>query len=158
MLLTKDNLAKRRWTGCKKCVFCDTEEYVEHLFISCQLAKNIWRLIHFTFNITPPTSISNLFGNWLNGTDKDTKARIRIGVSACLWTIWNCRNDIVFNKVQNPHFMQVVLKATHWIQSWSLLLPEAQRDLMDFGCTRMMAVVRAIFSRNGWRHTRRIGG
>ena len=39
-------------------------------------------LIHFTFNISPPTSITNLFGNWLSGVDKKTKARIRIGVSA----------------------------------------------------------------------------
>ena len=87
VLLTKDNLIKRRWTGCKKCVFCDTDESVEHLFISCFFVKNIWRLVHFTFNITPPTSVSNLFGTWLNGVDKEIKARIRISVSAFLWAI-----------------------------------------------------------------------
>ena len=26
VLLTKDNLAKRNWNGCKKCCFCDSEE------------------------------------------------------------------------------------------------------------------------------------
>jgi hypothetical protein len=37
--------------------------------------------------------------NWLNGIDKDTKARIRMGVSAiCCWTIWNCRSNIIFHK------------------------------------------------------------
>ena len=127
-------------------MFCDTDESVEHLFISCYFVKNIWRLVHFTFNITPPTSVSDLFGTWLNGVDKEIKARIRIGVSAFLWAIWNCRNDIVFNKIQTPHFLQVVLKATYWIQQWSLLLPVAQRDHMHSGCTRMMAVVRAISS------------
>ena len=156
VLLTKDNLAKRRWTGCKKCVFCDTDESVEHLFISCHFVKNIWRLVHFTFNITPPTSIANMFGTWLNGVEKHTKARIRIGVAAFLWAIWNCRNDIVFNRSQTPHFLQVVLRATHWIQQWSLLLPVAQQDHMDSGCTRMMAVVRAIFCQNGWRQAKRI--
>ena len=68
------------------------------MFISCSFARNIWRLVHFTFNIHPPTSISNMFGGWLNRVDKGTKARIRIGVVAILWAIWNCRNDIVFNK------------------------------------------------------------
>ena len=158
VLLTKDNLAKRRWTGCKKCVFCDTEESVEHLFISCHFVKNIWRLIHFTFNITPPTSVANMFGPWLNGVAKETKACIRIGVAAFLWAIWNCRNDIVFNKTQTPHFLQVVLRATYWIQQWSLLSPGTHRDQLDTGCTRMMAVVRAIFCHNGWRHARRLDG
>ena len=68
-LLTKDNLAKRRWTGCKKCVFYDMDESVEHLFISCTFARDIWRLVHFTFNIYPPTSVSNMFRCWLNGID-----------------------------------------------------------------------------------------
>ena len=39
VLLTKDNLAKRQWTGCKKCVFCDMFEFVEHLFIPADLLE-----------------------------------------------------------------------------------------------------------------------
>ena len=104
VLLTKDNLAKRRWTRCKKCVFCDMEESVEHLFVSCQFAKIIWWLVYFKFNINPFTSISNMFGTWLNGIDSPTKACICIGVSALLWAIWNSRNDIVFNKMEGAHF------------------------------------------------------
>ena len=41
VLLTKDNLIKRQWIGCKKCVFCGSDEMIEHLFISCQLARQI---------------------------------------------------------------------------------------------------------------------
>jgi hypothetical protein len=33
VLLTKDNLAKRRWNGCTKCVFRDSKETVNHLFV-----------------------------------------------------------------------------------------------------------------------------
>ena len=44
VLLTKDNLAKRRWHGCKKkCVFCDSDETIDHLFISCSMARLVWR-------------------------------------------------------------------------------------------------------------------
>ena len=156
VILTKDNLAKRQWNGCKKCVFCQADETVEHLFISCPLAKYIWRLIHFTYNITPPVTISNMFGDWLVGVDKKTNAHIRIGVCAFLWTIWNCRNDIVFNKTGVVHFLQVVYKASYWINLWSLLLPLEQRALMDSGCTRLMTVVRAIFNRAGWHHARKL--
>ena len=40
-----------------------------------------------TYNIYPPNSIANMFGNWLMGVDKLTKTRIRIGVSAICWSI-----------------------------------------------------------------------
>ena len=156
VILTKDNLIKRRWIGCKKCVFCDTDESVEHLFISCPFARDIWCLVHFTFSIYQPTSIANMFGSWLNGIDRKTKARIRIGVAAFLWSIWNCRNDVVFNKQKNVHFLQVVNKAVYSIQMWSFLLPADQRGLMDTGCARLMAVVRAIYSRAGWLNARRL--
>ena len=93
---------------------------------------------------------------WLNGIDKITKSRIRMGVCAILWAIWNCRNDIVFNNSRGNPFLQVIHMATYWIQMWSLLLPADQRGHMDSGCTRLMVVVRAIFNRGGWRHTSRI--
>jgi hypothetical protein len=97
VLLTKDNLAKQNWHGCMKCCFCDSTETVEHLFLSCPFARIIWRMLFFTYNIPPPTNITNMFGNWLNGVDKHDKARIRIGVSALCWSIWTCRNNIIFN-------------------------------------------------------------
>jgi hypothetical protein len=88
VLLTKDNLAKRMWTGCTKCVFCGEQETVEHLFISCTFAKLLWCTVHFTFGICSPTYVTNMFGNWLNGVDRQSKAMIHIGVSALCWAIW----------------------------------------------------------------------
>jgi hypothetical protein len=32
--LTKDNLAKSRWQGSKKCVLCDSNESIQHLFLN----------------------------------------------------------------------------------------------------------------------------
>ena len=46
VILTKDNLLKRQWNGCKRCAFCQSDETVEHLFIHCPVARNIWQLIH----------------------------------------------------------------------------------------------------------------
>jgi hypothetical protein len=40
----------------------------------------------FTF-IPAPSNIKNLFGNWLNGIDKNTKARIHVGVYDLLWAM-----------------------------------------------------------------------
>ena len=121
VILTKDNLLRRNWVGCKKCCFCDQDETVHHLFISCPFAKMVWRTVHISFNIQPPTSIANLFGNWLRGVSKEVKAQIRVGVCALLWAIWNTRNDYIFNRAKKTSFMQVIPMATYWIRTWSFL-------------------------------------
>jgi hypothetical protein len=156
VILTKDNLARRNWNGCKKCVFCDSSESINHLFFDCPFAKLIWRVIQFTFNIPPPTNVTNMLGNGLNGVGKTTKVRIRIGFSALMWAIWNSRNDIVFNRNTNVNFLQVIRMVSHWIHDWSLLLPEAQREPMHAGCRRLEAVAQAIYSQAGWRPTKRL--
>lgn len=105
VLLTKDNLAKRNWSGCKQCCFCGLEETIQHLLISCPYARLVWRIVHVSFNLPPPTNVTNMFGNWLNGVDKKLKAQIRVRVSAFCWAIWNCRNDIVFNKTRAANIL-----------------------------------------------------
>ena len=64
----------------KQCVSCQSDETVEHTFISYPFVRNIWKLIHFTFNISPPYIIANMFVDWLNGVDKKTKPPFRICV------------------------------------------------------------------------------
>jgi hypothetical protein len=71
-------------------------ESVEHLFLSCPFARIC--IAYFTYNIPPPTNIPNMFGKRLDEINKMNKARIRIGVSALCWSIWRCRNNIVFDK------------------------------------------------------------
>ena len=137
VLLTKDNLAKRNWQGNTRCHFCGQPETIEHLFLSCPFAKLVWRIVFCTYNIPPPSNITNMFGNWLNGVDKKTKTMIRIGVPAICWSIWNCRNNLVFNRKENFHVLQVIHMVVHWIQLWAFLLPSDQRELMVAGCTRL---------------------
>jgi hypothetical protein len=156
VLLTKDNLLKRSWKGCSKCVFCGEQETVEHLFITCPFARLVWRTIDFAFDLPPPVNITNMFGNWLNGVNRQLKGQIRIGVSAVCWSIWRYRNDVVFNKKPNVSFLQVIHMMVHWIQLWAFLLPLEQRDAMATGCTRLLTVVRDISCRAGWPHINRL--
>jgi hypothetical protein len=90
----------------------------------------------------------------VNGFEKMTKARICVGLCALVWAIWNYWNDIIFNKANRVQFS--VNKTTYWINMWSYLFSEEQRVYMDTGCTRLMAVIRAIFSRGGWHFTSRL--
>jgi hypothetical protein len=86
---------------------------VQHLFLSCPFVRVIWCMIYFTYNLPPPTNITNMFGNWLNGVPKDVKARIRIGIPVMCWSIWTCRNNIIFNKQKDTNFLQVIRLAAH---------------------------------------------
>src|SRR4051812_845930 len=54
VILSKDNLVKRNWQGCAKSCFCDKDEAIQHVFISCPFSKMLWRIIFTTFNIPRP--------------------------------------------------------------------------------------------------------
>jgi hypothetical protein len=68
-ILTIENLTKINW----QVIFFDKYETIQ-----CHFAKVIWRIIHMSFNITPPKSITNLFGNCLDGIHKKVKSQIYV--------------------------------------------------------------------------------
>ena len=119
---------KRRWAGSSRCCFCVHDETIQHLFLDCPLAKLLWRSVHIVFNIIPPVSIEALFGTWLNGVTTHIASSIRIGICAFLWAIWNCRNDMIFNRLSMINFLQVIFRATAWIRTWSLITPTGSRE------------------------------
>ena len=65
------------------------------------------------FNINPPVDIESLFGTWLAGVEHNTAVRIRIGICALLWAIWNCRNDMIFNRQNILNFLQASSEIWH---------------------------------------------
>lgn len=121
VVLTKDNLVKRRWVGSSGCCFCDQDETIKHLFLDCPLAKLLWRTLHIAFNVNPPMSINTLFGTWRNRVDANIAKHIRIGICALLWAIWNTRNDLIFNGKNyqffagylQSHFLNPYVVVTH---------------------------------------------
>lgn len=44
-ILTKDNLAKKGWTGNQSCHFCNDNETIDHLFVTCPDISSIWSWI-----------------------------------------------------------------------------------------------------------------
>jgi hypothetical protein len=63
VILTKDNLAKHNWHGCKKCVFCHQDETIKHLFFQCKFARSIWSAVQIGSTLYPPRSVADIFGN-----------------------------------------------------------------------------------------------
>jgi hypothetical protein len=77
--------------------------------------------------LAPPKNIKNLFGNWLKSILKKELTQIRVGVCAVIWTMWNTRNDFIFNKPKTHLFLQVIPMIVQWIYTWSYLQQEEQR-------------------------------
>ena len=120
VVLTKDNLAHRNWQGSKKCSFCTHDETIKHLFFQCKFARSTWSVIQIASNLYPPTSIANMFGHWLDAISNRFRTLIRMGAYTLLWSLWLCRNDLVFNgKSSSP--LQVIFRCTHSLRMWSTL-------------------------------------
>ena len=108
------------------------------LFRSFQysFARSIWSAIQIGSNLYPPRSVTNIFGNWLNGVDPRFKLLIRVGAIAVIWLLWLCRNDKVFND-KNASLVQVIYRCTATIRSWSPLQRVEHHDLFMDVSTRL---------------------
>jgi hypothetical protein len=127
VVLTKDNLVRRQCQGDKNCCFCCLDESIQHLLFDCHFAKFLWRIVHVSFNLPPPTSIHDLFTGWVEGFNRKLKAQVLVGASVICWALWLTRNNIVFDRVLVPSFLQAIFGGTYWIRSWSLLQKEEDR-------------------------------
>jgi len=157
VVLTKDNLAKRNWHGSKKCVFCSHDETIKHLFFDCHFAKFLWRVVQYTFGLVPPTSVAQLYNDWLLRFDCKSKTQLVCGVSALCWALWLSRNDIVFDNSPMKTYMQVLFRATHWLRMW-LLLQKCDDDtnLLKDACRSLETTAMQIFANHGWRFSNKI--
>jgi hypothetical protein len=124
----KDNLARRNWHGSKKYAFLHQDETIKHLFFQYCFARSIWSVIQVASTLFPPCSITNIFGNWLNGIDNKFKKHIRVGEITFIWLLWLCRNDKVFND-KNSSILQVIYRAIGTLRLWSSLQRLEDHDL-----------------------------
>lgn len=156
VMLTKDNMAKRKWKGSTKCCFCSSNENIHHLFLECRIVRYIWSAIHITFGIPPPNSVAHLFGSWLNGLHPKLRCHFLGCIGALCWALWLCRNDEVFHGTKINSFMQVIFRGTHWARQWALLLNEEDGIMVKKGCMLLEANVMDFFSKQGWNFRGRL--
>lgn len=102
-ILTKDNLLKKGWAGSSKCKFCDQDETVDHLFVTCPYITQIWVWIakHNNFHFDC-TNISDLWvlDAYIPFKNKPLVELIR---GAVIWVIWLERNRVCFqNNTASP--------------------------------------------------------
>jgi hypothetical protein len=95
-----------------------------------------------------PTSIANIFRNWLHGIDYKYMILLRVGAMALIWSLWLCRNDKVFNN-KNCSLLQVIYRYTRTLRVWSQLHRLEDHDLFMEVCTILEDTARHLFSLHG---------
>ena len=63
-LLTRDNLCKRQHVSDKTCLFCSEHESSCHLFFSCVVAAELWRVVRDAANIKVYEDIHEMMISW----------------------------------------------------------------------------------------------
>jgi hypothetical protein len=150
VILTKDNLfIKRNWHESKTCVFCTHDETIKHLFFQCNFVRSIWSVIQAASALYPPTSIANVFGNWIHGIDNKFKILLRVGAIALIRSLWLCRNDKVFDNKNSSLLQEVIYRCTGTLRLLSQLYRMEDHDLFSEVCTRLEDTARHLFSHHG---------
>ena len=81
------------------------------------------------WGLTKSSSVSNMFGNWLNSIRKDCKPSVLVGAAAFCWSVWRCRNAVVFDNKKNS-LLQVIFATTHWLRTWAILQWPSSQDIL----------------------------
>ena len=79
-----------------------------------------------------------------------------MGATAFCWAMWLCRNDIIFNNMLIPSFLQVLFRGTYLARFWSMRLQEEGRHMLKTTCSCMESTAMEIFANNGWRFSNRL--
>ncbi|KAL5716954.1 hypothetical protein ACHQM5_010053 [Ranunculus cassubicifolius] len=130
---TMENLNERGMGLTNLCVLCEDgeEEDVNHLFLKCRCAKELWEWFYGSFGVPwmRPNSVKGALGLELIHHSLSPKARWIANhlPKAIMWAIWNERNRRIFE---------------HKAQEWSRVRLDVQ-DLM-FNWSRGLEVVKDI--------------
>jgi hypothetical protein len=67
------------------------------------------------------------------------------------WSIWLCRNDVVFDFKPKPSIIHVLFRETYWLRSWRLLHKDQTQQEVLTVCRSLEVVAVEIFVRYGWK-------
>ncbi|CAN1732046.1 hypothetical protein LINPERHAP1_LOCUS1453, partial [Linum perenne] len=119
---TIDNLQRKGLSLANRCALCNSNlESVEHLFLDCEFASQIWTLISSKLSIHGPFSysIEGFIEGWkgLNCLLSFSSV-MKVLLHAVFWFIWKERNDRIFRDLVNlpiHTFRSIWFKVGDWL-------------------------------------------
>ena len=108
-LPTEDNLIKKGFQMASRCCFCSAaSESMDHLFVHCTFAKEIWKAIGNTFQRTLQSSgslVALVKVAMVCHFSSQVKSLWICAVISAIWVIWHCRNSIIFDNAKPYIFL-----------------------------------------------------
>jgi hypothetical protein len=93
--LTKVNLLKRGWTGSKQCIFCASDESIDHLFFACL----IWGIFQCAFDSPKQPHQMCEVNIWLNKIQGSRRLLAKNILATAFWALWKTRNKACFDNI-----------------------------------------------------------
>ncbi|KAK1372733.1 hypothetical protein POM88_028926 [Heracleum sosnowskyi] len=126
ILPTSSFLAGRigpRFAGSRVCKWCNRDEETQmHLFWKCEVAQWAWNFVSTWWKIKIKSGDAGKSS--LNFKGPSTRMAGEITWSATLWTIWLCRNQMLFQQVrikQNELQFLITQRSQLWCQAAKLI-------------------------------------
>ena len=140
-ILTNDNLRKQQVVMVNWCCLCKVDgESIDHLFLHCSVAKQLWDCILTLFGVhwVMPRNLPDLIACWPGALGRHRYAVIWKAIPHCLlWSIWRERNLRTFEgKELSPSDLQslVFRMLFDWICVTGLFSYSSFQDFID-SCT-----------------------
>jgi hypothetical protein len=99
-VLTADNLRRRNLILVSWCCMCKADgESVDHLFLHCALARELWNMAFSLFGMywVMPKRIVDVFASWKGRLGRHKNRQIWEAVPHCvMWSLWRERNARTF--------------------------------------------------------------
>ena len=80
---------------------------------------------------------------------KKYKPLILLGATVLCWSVWLCRNVVVFDN-KNYSFLQVIYSTAHWLRSWAILQKHTLQDKLVAASHFLAQVVKDFFCPGTW--------
>jgi hypothetical protein len=143
-------LTGRKWKGSNKCSLCNNDETIQHLFFICHVVGAFWQIVNIATAIPKPNSRMHILAGWITSIRAKEKHLILVGVAAMFWSIWLCKNDIVFDK-KNPWFLwyRSSSEALTSFCFWRLLQKEPHRKEVVQICHTLEVIAMSVYAKNG---------
>jgi hypothetical protein len=114
--MTRDNLRRRGMPKPLEYSLCKEIGTVKHLFFECSILELLWDDVFEIFNIRA-TDFLSIASKWLCNT---RHLQFNVVSSAVIWSIWNNRNSIVFNRKTLLNMKQVWHLTLSYLRSWKI--------------------------------------
>jgi len=105
----------------------------------------VWASVYAAWGIPKSHNMPSMFGSWLIGIPKEYKPLVLLGAAALCWSVWLCRNIVVFDNKKSS-FLQVIYSSTHWLCTWTILQKLTLQDKLVAASHFLAQVAKDFFS------------